>query len=137
MTTLPNRQLQQELTSELLAAESLCKRLLAGLAGVELEDSGADSLLTAVESCRPLMEQLHESETRLAPLRAAWIQQRLTPEGGLGGLLKRYEQVLKSLIDRIGMLEQKLQSARAQAAPEMDRHLKHQQMQRAYQYVAR
>lgn len=137
MINLPNEQLQQELTSELLAAEGLCKRLLTGLNGVPLDVATSDSLLAVMESCRPLMEQLHESETRLAPLRAAWIQSRLAPDGMLSRLLKSYELVLKTLIDRIGLIEQKLKSVRTEAAPEMDRHVKHQQMQRAYQSVAR
>lgn len=137
MITLPNKQLHQELTHELLAAEGLCKRLVTGLSGVQLESATSDSLLALMESCRPLMEQLHESETRLAPLRTAWIQSRQTPDGALGGLLQSYEVVLKRLIDRIGLIEQKLKSVRTEAAPEMDRHVKHQQMQRAYQSVAR
>lgn len=134
MTHLVNRQpLEQRLLSELSRAEALYRRALAHVQGDSLSTATAEEIAAVLNRMGPVMSQIQVLEGALAPLRQEWKEsgRRAGPE--LKQMLAVHEQLLKSLIDWIDSLELQMQQHRRQAIPGMDRVVRHQQMQRAYQ----
>jgi len=130
--------LEQQLISELQRAEALYRRMLTGLnTSLPKGDCGADEITAGLTRVQPLMLQIQTMESTLAPLRKEWTRQSQPAGPILKQILHQHEEILKTLIHRIDVLEQQLQQHRQAALPEMDRFVRHQQMQRAYQQAVR
>ncbi|WP_437227796.1 hypothetical protein SH661x_000559 [Planctomicrobium sp. SH661] len=138
MKTFHENPLEQQLINELRRADALYRRALASLhSSLPEEPRSADEITDCLGRLQPLMQQAQEIELGLAPLRQEWIDSRTRPGAELRQILKQHEEVLKTLIGKINHLEQCLERYRAQAIPGMDRVVRHHQMQRAYQQLAR
>lgn len=130
--------LEQQLVRELQRAEALYRRMLASLnVNLSKADCGPDEITAGLARVQPLMLQIQTMESILVPLRNEWTRQSQQAGPILKQILHQHEEILKTLINRIDVLEQQLQQHRQKALPEMDRFVRHQQMQRAYQQSVR
>lgn len=138
MNHFPDPPPEQRLIAELRRAEALYRRALASIQSSLPQTEGSPEEITAcLARLQPLMLQVRDVELELAPLRESWMS-RGQPSGvELQQTLRQHEQLLKTLIDRIDALEHNLKQHRTAAIPGVDKFVKHQQMQKAYQQMSR
>lgn len=123
--------LEDELTRALSQAETPYRRALALLE--EADGSDVHAVNRCLDQVQPLLRQIRDLDDRLTLLRRDWLSVPRRPGPVLAGLLRTHEQLLSTLLGRLGQLEQLLQGQRRQLAPVVDDHMRRQQMQRAYQ----
>jgi len=122
----------------LLDAEKVYSRALAFLqSNLRAGSETADEITECLTRMDPMLQQAQELEVELAPLRAEWSARSLRADSEMKQILARHETLLGSLIQQMNQLENQLKRHRSASVPEIDRLVRHQQMQRAYQQGVR
>ena len=135
MQTLKRSDIEAELMQRLQEAEVPYRRALL-LFQQCLPHSSPE--MTEITNClrhlEPLMRQTAEIEKRLALCRERWLALGVPAQGEFKQVLDRHQQLLGELVARVNAVDERTRALRTASLPGLDRYVRHQQMQRAYQH---
>ena len=129
------QQTERALVLRLKAMGEQYQRALAIVERLTGESIGASS--RDLDTLQHVMRDLGRMEAELAPLRQQWQSWQTRPGAELAAEVSGQEQLLKTLIDRVAVVEQALLERRGQLLPEVDAAIRRRQMRKAYGQTTR
>ncbi|WP_145371361.1 hypothetical protein [Maioricimonas rarisocia] len=129
------QQTEQALVVRLRAMGDQYRRALSiveGLSGDAAGQSPGD-----LDTLQQVMRDLGRMEAEIAPLRDQWRSWQKRPGSELAAEVAGQEELLKSLITRVGGVERALIERRGQLLPDVDAAVRRQQMRKAYGHSGR